>query len=682
MVKKQGITVTVMVITVIILTILAGTITFSIYSTVNYSNLSSWANEIMYVQDVVDEELNSSSIIDYTLENIAINTSLLTQEAIQEQFVGETIEADNIVVLRVLDLEKLRITDTKYGNLTTKSDVYAVSEDTGRVYYVAGITVDGNTYYSTTNSLKNRFGLTVTSNNLTSVVFVPSKLGHTNSPVSLIIKVPSTYNNIVISTSNDEIDISSQSVEDNIYVYNINDNLVVGNYTVTVSYNDGMQTLTSKYEVNGYDVTAPVIAELTTENFVYKQTDTTVLDYLVDLKATDESGIRVMKYAIGMIDEEDVQEYFRKNGNVITDERINLDRTADIYTIYAEDNAGNFSTLVFDKTILEPKIANVTLTAIEGNAHVEVATTLSQGSGVSYEYSYRVKNTSNYTQHDETTNTALITGLKGNTTYEVKVTAKNFYGTDTLTKEVTTSIPTLGGIIASAADYGKTVNYSVDVDGTTYTDWQVYYANDSYVFLIKQNGLGKTYLEATDPSDLTAEQYSLYNICKLGKTGYDITDGEVNCSSVAWLISNYSNYASTSDIYKDSNGESYVVGAIGGPTIELLAAGWNAKRALNPTLYNKQITPVVSEYGYMINDGTTTDCVVTGFNSDGLYLSTYWLASPSTYMMSTVMCTGTTYITFNHTVCDGAKPIVCLRADIPAHVRTTTDTVTTDYVLD
>ncbi|MBQ8042898.1 MAG: hypothetical protein IJ272_01955 [Clostridia bacterium] len=366
MIKKQGITVTVMVVTIIILIILAGTITFSVYTTINYSTLSAWANEMMYIQDVVDEELNTSSGTDFTSGNVIIDIS--DADISEEQFEGETISEDNTVTLKILDLGKLRLTDTTYGNLETPNDIYAVSEETGKVYYVQGIDVDGLMYYSLTDSLKNRFGLSTITSKLTSVVFVPSVIGYTNVPIALTVKVPNTFTNIVISTSNDEIQIGSQLVKENTYEYSINANNITGNYTVTVSYNDGTQTLTSKYEVNGYDVTAPVIQELTDTNFVYKQTDSSRIEYLINLSATDESGIKVMKYAVGTITEEQAQEYFAINTNVITDGKINLNRPTTVYTIYVEDNAGNYSILTFDKSdyiISEDKvpakwIANVT----------------------------------------------------------------------------------------------------------------------------------------------------------------------------------------------------------------------------------------------------------------------------------------------------------------------------------
>ena len=345
--KKQGITVTVMVITIIVLIILAGTITFSMYSTINYSTLSAWANEITNIQDIVDEELNSTSDTNFALGNILLDISSAKIDA--NQFDGENISVENTIELRILDLGKLGINNTQYGNLETDNDVYAFSTETGKVYYVQGIEVDGSMYYTLTDNLRNRFGISTSQNNLSSVIFIPSVIGYTNKPIALTVKIPNTYTEIVIGVSNEQIQIGSQVVREHTYEYLINGNNITGNYTVTVSYNDGTQMCTASYEVNGYDITAPVIEQLKDSNFIYKETLKSREEYLINLTATDESGIKVMKYAVGTIANDDAREYFSINKNIITDGKINLNKTTTVYTIYVEDNAGNFSTLTFDK---------------------------------------------------------------------------------------------------------------------------------------------------------------------------------------------------------------------------------------------------------------------------------------------------------------------------------------------
>ena len=340
--KKMGITVTMMAVTVVILIILTGTIAFSIRSTVDYSTLSAWANEIKYIQDVVDEELGKDSTMNFTTGDILIDISLLTAEEKLEQFEDETI-TDNNVSLKIIDLNKLKIYNTKYGNLTSDTDVYAVSNVTGRVYYVQGIVAKDKNYYGLTQELLAGFSLTTSNASLSSVVFVPSVIGYTNKPITVTLKIPSTYTDIQITTSNNDIVVGEQQIKEKTYEYIVNTNLIAINYTINVTYNNGANILTSTYKVNGYDITAPVINEITDANYIYKQTETDEANYLINISATDESGIKMLKYEIGRIEDNDAKEYFKTHGKQIIDGKINLERNMSEYTIYAEDNAGNFA---------------------------------------------------------------------------------------------------------------------------------------------------------------------------------------------------------------------------------------------------------------------------------------------------------------------------------------------------
>lgn len=352
MIKKQGITVSSLVITIIILTILAGTITISTLTTISYSKLSSWANELLYIQEVVDEQNNTSSNMDYTMQQIELN---IPSNVIDNQFDGENISEDNKLTLKILDLGKLKITNTIYGNLSTTTDVYAISENTGKVYYVQGVEIEGQMYYSLTDSLRQRFNLISPESNLSSVVFVPSIVGYSNEPITVVVKVPKTYTNIIITTSNDEIQIGTQTEKETTYEYTVNTNKIEGNYVITVSYNNGAQSLATKYEMNSYDITLPTIQPLDYYSWTYKELETETLNYITNVSATDASGIKIIKYALGTIGLNDAQTYFKDNGNVISNGRINLDRSTTIYTLYAEDNAGNFSILTFDKKDIMPE---------------------------------------------------------------------------------------------------------------------------------------------------------------------------------------------------------------------------------------------------------------------------------------------------------------------------------------
>ena len=59
----------------------------------------------------------------------------------------------------------------------------------------------------------------------------------------------------------------------------------------------------------------------------------------------------------------------------------------------------------------------------------------------------------------------------------------------TITSKNTATAPGLGSLI-SKDNYGDTVDYTVTVDGTTYDDWQIYYHNSEYVYLIAAESIG------------------------------------------------------------------------------------------------------------------------------------------------------------------------------------------------
>ena len=272
--------------------------------------------------------------------------------------------------------------------------------------------------------------------------------------------------------------------------------------------------------------------------------------------------------------------------------------------------------------------------------------------------------------------------------------------------EVAIASKTLGGLIKSAADYGKTVDYSVTVGETTYDDWQIYYNNDDYVFLIAEGSIGNIALGAANNlydaytaygnvSDLTKEQLSLYKKFKLGQDGYVLDAANASSNAVAYLLTDFANFANTTASYA-----SYVEGAIGGPTIELMCAGWNAfnaaKKVEDSTHTYTALTPSsdVSWKGYKVNDTTSVDLVtIDGWdaNGDAIYGSSpdeglyvpntqgaqYWLASPQYFQQDdssgSIECIMLAYegglTAAAGWVEVGVRPVVCLKSSIPAKVN-------------
>ena len=236
----------------------------------------------------------------------------------------------------------------------------------------------------------------------------------------------------------------------------------------------------------------------------------------------------------------------------------------------------------------------------------------------------------------------------------------------TVTNKNSSSGTGLGSLI-TAANYGDKVDYSVTVDGTTYDDWQIYYHNADYVYLISESYVEEVSLDkGTTVESLTSDELALYEKFRVGNgakyTLIDtLTDGNdytmYNCKAVAQLIKDYANFAN-----KTTYGTN-VVGAIGGPTLELLAAEWNAKG------YTPTMTVSIDTKGYKINNSFGE-----GVTSDGLYVTSdywYWLASPSAGSNIDVMSACDGLVEFSHyNIPYGVRPVVCLKSSIPATVGT------------
>ncbi|MBR6688386.1 MAG: hypothetical protein IKL68_00005, partial [Clostridia bacterium] len=234
-----------------------------------------------------------------------------------------------------------------------------------------------------------------------------------------------------------------------------------------------------------------------------------------------------------------------------------------------------------------------------------------------------------------------------------------------------TQLGTELGSLITAANYGDKVDYTVTVNGTTYSDWQIYYHNADYVYLIAENSITETTLEkGTTVSSLTTDELALYEKFRVGNADkYTLIDTSTdennytmyNCQAVAQLIKDYANFANT-EAYGTN-----VVGAIGGPTLELLVAGWNAKE------YTPTMTLTTDTFGYKINGDDYVDDYVE-VTSDGLYVPSdywYWLVSPSAYDSNTVLNAGKDYVGIDYyATTGGVCPVVCLKSSIPATVGT------------
>lgn len=343
---KKGISLSVLSVIIVIMVILTTTVTTTGSMALSNSKKMKFASEIAFVQEMVDKYINDKS--DYPTNNIVeVDLSNVTANSIV-QFDDE-IKNGNVITLYEIDFSLLGKTDLIYGTKEEgdAKDVYALSKETGRVYYIKGLKVRDITYYTLTEDLKESIGYVsnVGAISKDGIIFNLSKNTWTNQNIDSNIKVPnkSEYANVIVSVIQNNaviknVDLSETTKE--YYVYEISG--VTGNYDVEVSYTKNSKSSLQTFNITNYDGQSPTLTvnevkEMVNESDGIKQT------YISIDIANDISGIKHAKYETVNILEENAKQYFAGNGMQILNNTIIADKYTKYVTIYVEDNAGNYT---------------------------------------------------------------------------------------------------------------------------------------------------------------------------------------------------------------------------------------------------------------------------------------------------------------------------------------------------
>ena len=258
--------------------------------------------------------------------------------------------------------------------------------------------------------------------------------------------------------------------------------------------------------------------------------------------------------------------------------------------------------------------------------------------------------------------------------------------------------------VTDASHYGDYAEYNVDLngDGDITNDWRIFYNNGENIFIIAADYVesSKVNLGATEMNRVADESgYSsyIYNLNWYNSGSFTLTNaGHSAMNETVTSMFMYNDYlvqnptsantnakATTAmlntaawDNFKDSSG--YAEYAVGGPTLEMWVASYNAK-GYTPLYTN------VNNTGYYIgnSEGTTdyyyyvTDDSNNGYG-DTLYFPHqeivsncwgYWLASPSasyTYYVMYVGYDGRVGSSYYDYIRVGVRPLVSLKSEVTA----------------
>lgn len=335
---KRGVSLVSLAIIIVVMLILTSIVVISGFDTMSATTINTFAVEILNIQTTVDEYYYKYN--KYPVgEDITINVSDIAEGSL-EQFNAETI-IDNNITLKIIDLSLLGINENKFGNKEVEKDVYALSEETGKVYYLIGVRYEENIYYTLTDALFEMVGMTDIANNtmvptkdtkVYDVVFSPSNVGYTNMPVTVTIRLPkeAVINEIAVTG---EKSLSEETVQGAYKYVKVNETSTdkTGNYEIEVNYTYNGANKISKYAVTNYDSTVPTLSITETNSDGMTSVNVTTVDI--------DSGVKIVKYA-----DEEIEDaaYFKYYGTVLNGSELKL-KLDPKYTIYVEDKAGNYN---------------------------------------------------------------------------------------------------------------------------------------------------------------------------------------------------------------------------------------------------------------------------------------------------------------------------------------------------
>lgn len=335
--NKKGFSMVALAASLTIVMILLTTVTISVVNSLNNSRKVQFALEINSIEASINTYYVANG--EYpTGSSVALDLTGIDSYKDQILANGEVPTSDNKVILYEIDYSKIGNLTTNLGNgKNGENDIYALSQETGRVYYLQGLKIGSEVYFTLTEDLKNvlsqeRNGDIFEPNN--AIIFLPSTKEWTNEEISVTVKVPKDY---IISSIN-----ATKTGSDN--NYNLYEAKGTSNFNIEIKYTTDEDTTNVKvanYAVTNFDNVKP---KLVIDNNINEIVDETTDAGFINITERSDSisGVKFVKFEEGNIKEDEAYEYFQNNGKLVEENTIVFSEKADTLTVYIQDNAGNF----------------------------------------------------------------------------------------------------------------------------------------------------------------------------------------------------------------------------------------------------------------------------------------------------------------------------------------------------
>lgn len=323
--KKNGIALLYLIIVIILMLILAGTVVVNMNTSSDSTRLSTFANNITQIQEAVRAEY----ILDGTIPQKADTTILSKDDVITRVYVDNREAFREELVLNnesshvefvELDLGKLGITKEKYGfGERGTDDVYVVTTDTLRVYYLYGTEYNDERYFSLNSKIASILNLPATSedesktssNSYSGVFISKSNAPYTNNMGIKIIANMNDVETLKISFQGSDEKVFTTATGRNVFEFNNfeelnNLNVLNSKFSATdintfnnlpqeskkiqiTKYNDANIVATHEIDLSNYDAVPPQILDTTVTKY-------NSMSIIQGSLADDFSGIAQVRY--------------------------------------------------------------------------------------------------------------------------------------------------------------------------------------------------------------------------------------------------------------------------------------------------------------------------------------------------------------------------------------------------
>lgn len=364
--KKQGISLVVLVITIIVMIIIASIAIIGINDLIITADTQDFANEVNVIEESIKEYYATHKILPVTstkynkselLDKLdgSYKTKLNTE-------ITENNDTDN--TFYVVDLKLLEITTPERGLEVDALDVYLVASNTLNVYYLKGVEIEDNIYFSNKELIdkKKVEDNVVTSNeqdvNLkSSIIVTKSTNAWTNN---LDIKVDYVLNSgesISYAINNkEEKTLTGNNITLNVDTLTASEISSLSNASKLVVYrkSSGTTLETKEIDISNLDVVAPVVNSVGISSGT--SSNTLTLDITESL-----SGIKAVyfEYLTYMYDEQNnitkdiytsisdvTKNYLLSNGKVTYTNKISMSNSIASIKYMVVDNAGNTTDVI------------------------------------------------------------------------------------------------------------------------------------------------------------------------------------------------------------------------------------------------------------------------------------------------------------------------------------------------